>query len=84
MAITFNNRRTASETIGDSGQSINAYFYDDSAGTYTARSVTGAADLFSDTAAVNDSLLFKIAYGNSKVQGIRFNIYKIQGVFMQN
>lgn len=74
MAITFNNRRTASETIGDSGQSINAYFYDDSAGTYTARSMTAAADLFSDTAAVNDSLIFKISYGNTKVQGIRFNI----------
>lgn len=48
MAITFDNTLLLTH----------CYFYDNSAGTWTARSLTAAADLFPDDAEVGDSIWF--------------------------
>lgn len=74
MAITFNNKRAAGGNIGNVTQSANAYYVQASGPTFTARSITVAADIFTDTAVVGDYMLFGIRDGHCKPAGFEFNI----------
>lgn len=74
MAITFNNKRQASANIGTATQSANMYYVQASGPTFTARFLTVATDLFTDTAVAGDYLLFGIRDGHCKPAGFEFNI----------
>jgi len=67
MAITFNDQYK---------NIYNAYFYDDSAGTYTARGSAGRnIDFFNDNSVVGDAILFAVdRVYNGKYNEIKFNI----------
>jgi len=74
MAITFNNARQASTNVGSISQSANAYYVLASGPTFTARSLTVAADLFTDTAVTGDYYLFKIQNSHNKPAGLIFDV----------
>jgi len=74
MAITFNTKRQASLNIGTVTQAPNYYYVLASGPTFTARSLTVAADIFTDTAVAGDYMLFGIRDGHCKPGGFEFNI----------
>lgn len=74
MAITFNNKRQASTNIGNVTQAASYFYVQASGPTFTARSLTTAADMFTDTAVAGDYLLFGIRDGHCKPAGFEFNI----------
>lgn len=74
MAITFNNTRQASSNVGTVTQSANAYYVLASGPTFTARSLTVAADLFTDTAVTGDYYILKVQNSHNKPAGLVFNI----------
>lgn len=74
MAITFNNSRQVSLNIGSVPQSAGVYYVLASGPTYTARSITVAADIFTDTAVVGDYFLVGILSGHSKPAGLVFDV----------
>lgn len=74
MAITFNNKRQASLNIGSVIQAPNMYYVQASGPTFTGRSLTAAADIFTDTAVAGDYMLFGIRDGHAKPAGFEFNI----------
>lgn len=75
MSISFNNLRAcASSTIPGGGQQPGMWYVLASGPTYTARSLTGTSDLFTDTAVVGDYLLLRIGYGSSKTAGYQFTV----------
>lgn len=74
MAITFNNKRAASGNIGTTVQAASYFYVQASGPTFTARSLSAATDLFTDSAVVGDYLLFGIRDGHCKPGGFEFNV----------
>lgn len=74
MAISFNNIRQFSVNDGSATQSSSISYVLASGPTFTARSTTLAADMFTDTAVTGDYMAFRRQNGCSKVAGIRVDI----------
>lgn len=74
MAITFNNLRSANANVGTATQTANAYYVLASGPTFTARSITAAADIFTDTAVAGDYYLLGIRDAHSKPGGIYIDV----------
>lgn len=74
MAITFNTKRQASLNIGTVTQAPNYYYVLASGPTFTTRSLTGATDIFTDTAVAGDYMLFGIRDGHCKPAGFEFDV----------
>ncbi|MBP9717441.1 MAG: hypothetical protein KBD44_01865 [Candidatus Pacebacteria bacterium] len=75
MSFVFNQSLSVNVAAGSQTITPRCRFYDDSAGTYTTRTITSANfDLFTDTAAVNDYVMWSITYGAAKFGGLKFTL----------